>query len=64
MGDDIQEIKLAIIEINKKLDKLSGHIDFVESTYSVMRSPIEYVCSKLPGSGKPKRELPNITGKE
>ena len=64
MGDDIKEIKLAIIEINKKLDKLAGHIDFVESTYSVMRSPIAYVCSMLPGGGKHKRELPNITDKE
>tara|TARA_B110000495_G_C22809394_1_gene472578 strand:- start:507 stop:692 length:186 start_codon:yes stop_codon:yes gene_type:complete len=53
MDDVRQDIK----EINEKLDKLVKHIDFVESTYTIIKSPMAYVCSKLTGE---KSKLPEI----
>ena len=59
----MDEIKKDIKEINEKLDKLVKHIDFVESTYTVVRSPLAYICSKLPGS-RIKPTLPELTDPE
>tara|TARA_R110002074_G_C12088454_1_gene623694 strand:+ start:171 stop:359 length:189 start_codon:yes stop_codon:yes gene_type:complete len=45
----MEDIKKDIKEINEKLDKLTKHIDFVETTYTVVRNPLSYICSKLYG---------------
>ena len=43
----MDDIKKDIREINEKLDKLARHIDFVESTYTIIKRPMAYVCSKI-----------------
>lgn len=57
----MDDIKKDIREINEKLDRLARHIDFVESTYTIIKRPMAYVCSKLPG-GSP--QLPELKDKE
>ena len=54
----MEDIKKDIKEINDKLDKLTRHIDFVETTYTMVRNPLAYVCSKLPGGQT--KSLPEI----
>jgi len=42
------DIILEIISDNKKnCDKMNDHIEFVEKTYSTLRSPLEYMKNKL-----------------
>ena len=55
----MDEIRKDIKEINEKLEKLSKHIDFIERTYSMVRSPLAYVCDKLSGN-KVRNQLPEI----
>ena len=55
----MDEIRKDIKEINEKLEKLSKHIDFIERTYSMVRSPLAYVCDKLSGN-KVQNQLPEI----
>ena len=55
------DIRRDIKEINEKLTKLAKHIDFVEDTYTVLRNPISFVCSRLMGQ---KQKLPEISDKE
>ena len=55
----MDEIKKDIKEINEKLEKFSRHIDFIERTYSMVRSPLSYVCDKLSGN-KTQNQLPQL----
>ena len=55
----MEDVKKDIKEINEKLDKLSKHIDFIERTYSMVRSPLSYVCDKLSGN-KVQNQLPQL----
>ena len=55
----MDEVRQDIKEINEKLDKLVRHIDFVESTYTIIKRPMAYVCSKLSGESS---KLPEIKG--
>ena len=57
------EEKLSILEkktdINtENCDKMSGHIDFIESVYNRLKSPIEYVTGKFGFSSI--RQLPSV----
>ena len=55
----MEDIKKDIKEINEKLDKLAKHIDFVETTYTMVRNPLSYICSKL-SRGQTAPALPEI----
>jgi archaellum component FlaC len=55
----MEDIKKDIKEINEKLDKLTKHIDFIETTYTMVRNPLSYVCSKL-SMGQTAPALPEI----
>ena len=55
----MDDIRKDIKEINEKLDKMSNHIDFIHRTYSMVRTPLAYVCDKLSGN-KTSNELPQV----
>tara|TARA_R110002074_G_scaffold382822_1_gene562686 strand:+ start:395 stop:577 length:183 start_codon:yes stop_codon:yes gene_type:complete len=59
----MDDIKKDIKEINEKLDKMSNHIDFIQRTYSMVRTPLAYVCDKLSGNKTP-NDLPQIETKK
>ena len=55
----MDDIRKDIKEINEKLDKMSNHIDFIHCIYSMVRTPLAYVCDKLSGN-KTSNELPRV----
>jgi len=57
---DINKISKDIKEINIKLIKLSEHIDFIERTYTMVRSPLAYICNKLSANVNKEQPLPEI----
>ena len=71
MEEEIINLKQEIVELREiintliiKIDKLSGsaermdtHIDFVEQTYTVLRTPIDYIRRQFDSSGS---SLPKI----
>jgi len=57
-------IKIFEKDIEENCRKMSGHIDFVESVYTTVRSPLSYICSKvnrLTGGGKENLVLTDIS---
>jgi hypothetical protein len=40
-------IKIFEKDIEENCRKMSGHIDFVESVYTTVKSPLSYICSKV-----------------
>jgi len=57
-------IKIFEKDIEENCRKMSGHIDFVESVYTTVKSPLSYICSKvnhLTGSSNEKIALTDIS---
>ena len=58
IDNSLKEIK-GLLEINeKKCSKMADHIDFVEDVYGTLRSPLEFIRSKLSFSNSDR--LPTI----
>lgn len=58
IDDSLKEIK-GLLEINQEdCKKMSSHIDFVENVYGTLRSPLEFLRSKV-GFSSP-NQLPKI----
>lgn len=52
-------------DIEKSTAKMSTHIDFVENTYSSLKSPLQFVKDKVSLiTGIQKSNLPSITDKK
>ena len=34
-------------DISESCSKMSGHIDFVENVYDIVKSPLTYICNKV-----------------
>jgi len=49
--NELQTIKKDIRDINKRLDKLDKHINFVENVYNNVKSPLEYICNAVNSVG-------------
>ena len=43
----LDELILLTRENEKKCDKMSSHIDFINSIYEKLRAPIEYISDKF-----------------
>ncbi len=49
--NELQIIKKEIKDINKKLDRLDKHINFVENVYSNVKYPMERMCDVVNNIG-------------
>ena len=54
LENNIERLETLLVNINNKLDKnhsickkMDNHISFIETTYSVMRQPLNFLCNKL-----------------
>jgi hypothetical protein len=47
--------------VKKDCSKMSGHIEFVENTYEILRKPLNYIMGKVPY--KEKERLPQLKEK-
>jgi len=59
------ETRLNLIEqvLNKNCSKMEDHINFVESTYNIVRKPLNYLKNKVEGVmglNQTVKELPEI----
>jgi len=61
------ESRLTVIEqtLNKNTTKMESHIDFIENTYNVVRTPLNYIKNKVEcimgnSSATKQKDLPQI----
>jgi len=61
------ESRLTLIEqtLNKNTTKMESHIDFIENTYNVVRTPLNYIKNKVEcimgnSSATKQKDLPQI----
>tara|TARA_B100000780_G_C21050723_1_gene421966 strand:+ start:138 stop:356 length:219 start_codon:yes stop_codon:yes gene_type:complete len=43
----LDELILLTRENEKKCDKMTSHIDFINSIYEKLKAPIEFICDKF-----------------
>ena len=43
----LDELILLTRDNEKKCDKMTSHIDFINSIYEKLRAPIEFICDKF-----------------
>ena len=57
----VEDLKAAIIKLNKTCEKMDSHINFVEDTYTTLRAPLDYFATKVNSlTGNSGKELPYI----
>ena len=76
--NEIEELKIKIENIEKKVDKLlelvennvikdcnkmSEHIDFIDNVYDNVKNPLGYICNKINGFTNNKKLENNIVEK-
>ena len=58
--DNIESLLNQLLEKNGNVEeKITSHIDFIESTYNVLKSPLEFVTNRIECFRNPK-QLPDI----
>ena len=63
----LDKIETEISGMKKTTQKMSDHINFVENTYSLVRTPLGYLKNKIEcimGNHHPTIELPKINNDE
>ena len=61
VNEKLDKILELLIDTRLKTEKMESHIDFVEATYSSVRSPLQYIKNRFEifsGNGQP--ELPRL----
>jgi hypothetical protein len=56
MNNDLEYIKQ---KIDKDSNTLNSHINFIETIYDTLKSPISYICNKFNKNKVPAIVLPN-----
>lgn len=47
MDEDLKLILEELKTLNKRVDKMDKHIDFIHSIYSYVKYPLGFVCDKI-----------------
>lgn len=47
IDDKLTELIILMNDNKRECEKMSSHIDFIDSVYEKLKAPIDYVCNRL-----------------